>query len=36
MKPDDKGRPTVQYFFSDMLHVTAELNMADSIGFRGW
>jgi hypothetical protein len=27
LKPDEKSRPTVLYFFSDMLHVTAELNM---------
>jgi hypothetical protein len=25
--PDDKGRPTVLYFFSDMEHATRELNM---------
>jgi hypothetical protein len=25
--PDDKGRPTVRYFFSDMEHATRELNM---------
>jgi len=27
IRPDDKGRPTVHYFFSDMEHATAELNM---------